>query len=320
MNEFHLFPPQASSAAHQIDWIYFALTALTFLICAIVFLPIVFFAIKYRRGSKADRSNPRVESLLIESGWTIVPLLIFIGLFGWGAVVYFDVERPPRDALQILVVGKQWMWKLQHAEGKQEIDELHIPLGRTVALTMTSQDVIHSFFVPAFRVKQDVVPGKYTSEWFKSTEPGEYHIFCSQYCGTQHSAMVGRVVVMEPADYERWLNIGQPSESIARTGERLFRERGCSGCHSVNSKFHAPLLEGLYGKSAPLETGEIATVDDRYLRDSILLPGKEIAKGYQNIMPSYAGQLGEEEIMQLIAYLKSVGIKIRQTNPNDQRD
>jgi len=316
MNEFHLFPPQASSAAYQIDWIYFALTALTFLICAIVFLPIVFFAIKYRRGSKADRSNPRVESLLIESGWTIVPLLIFIGLFGWGAVVYFDVERPPRDALQILVVGKQWMWKLQHAEGKQEIDELHIPLGRTVALTMTSQDVIHSFFVPAFRVKQDVVPGKYTSEWFKSTEPGEYHIFCSQYCGTQHSAMVGRVVVMEPADYERWLNIGQPSESIARTGERLFRERGCSGCHSVNSKFHAPLLEGLYGKSAPLETGEIATVDDRYLRDSILLPGKEIAKGYQNIMPSYAGQLGEEEIMQLIAYLKSIG---NQNPPNESK-
>jgi cytochrome c oxidase subunit II len=314
MDKFRLFPPEASTSAHQIDWIYFALVALTFLICAIVFVPIIVFAIKYRRGSKADRSNPRVESVFIESGWTIVPLLIFIGLFSWGAVVYFHVERPPRDALQVLVVGKQWMWRLQHAEGKQEINELHVPVGRAVALTMTSQDVIHSFFVPAFRLHQDVVPGKYTSEWFKPTLTGEYHIFCSQYCGTQHSAMIGRVVVMEPVDYERWLNTGAPMESIARAGERLFRERGCSGCHSVNSKFHAPLLEGIYGKSEPLENGEMATVDERYMRDSIFLPGKEIAKGYQNIMPSFAGTLSEEEIMQLIAYIKSIA---NQTPPNE---
>jgi len=314
MDKFHLFPPEASSTAQQVDWIYFALTALTLLTCAVVFLPIIFFAIKYRRGSKANRSNPRIESLLIESGWTIVPLLIFIGLFGWGAIVYFQIERPPRDALQVQVVGKQWMWKLQHAEGRSEINELHVPVGRAVSLTMTSQDVIHSFFVPAFRVKQDVVPGRYTSEWFKPTTPGEYHIFCSQYCGTQHSAMVGRVVVMEPADYERWLNTGRTAESIALTGERLFRERGCSGCHSVNSKFHAPLLEGVFGKSSPLEIGKIVPMDERYVRDSILLPGKEIAKGYQNIMPSYAGQLSEEEIMQLIAYLKSIGNQ----NPPDE--
>jgi cytochrome c oxidase subunit II len=203
MEKFHLFPPEASSTAQQVDWIYFALTALTFLICAIVFLPIIFFAIKYRTGSTADRSNPRVESILIESGWTIVPLVIFIGLFGWGAIVYFQIERPPRDALQVQVVGKQWMWKLQHAEGKSEINELHLPVGRAVTLTMTSQDVIHSFFVPAFRVKQDVVPGRYTSEWFKPSKPGEYHIFCAQYCGTHHSGMIGRVVVMEPIDYEQ---------------------------------------------------------------------------------------------------------------------
>ena len=314
MDKFHLFPPEASSTAQQVDWIYFALTALTLLTCAVVFLPIIFFAIKYRRGSKANRSNPRIESLWIESGWTIVPLLIFIGLFGWGAIVYFQIERPPRDALQVQVVGKQWMWKLQHAEGRREINELHVPVGRAVSLTMTSQDVIHSFFVPAFRVKQDVVPGRYTSEWFKPTEAGEYHIFCSLYCGTQHSAMIGRVVVMEPVDYERWLNTGRPAESIALTGERLFRERGCSGCHSVNSKFHAPLLEGVFGKSSPLENGEIVPMDERYVRDSILLPGKEIAKGYQNIMPSYAGQLSEEEIMQLIAYLKSIGNQ----NPPDE--
>ena len=307
MENFHLFPPEASSTAQQVDWIYFALTALTFLICAIVFLPIIFFAIKYRTGSTADRSNPRVESILIESGWTIVPLVIFIGLFGWGAIVYFQIERPPRDALQVQVVGKQWMWKLQHAEGKSEINELHLPVGRAVTLTMTSQDVIHSFFVPAFRVKQDVVPGRYTSEWFKPSKPGEYHIFCAQYCGTHHSGMIGRVVVMEPIDYEHWLSTGQSTESIVLAGERLFRERGCSGCHSLNSKFHAPLLDGVFGKPAPLEGGNIVTADERYMRDSILLPGKEIARGYQNIMPSYTGQLSEEEIMQLIAYLKSIG-------------
>ena len=314
MDQFHLFPPQASTSAQQVDWIFFALTAISVLFCAIVFLPIIFFAIKYRTGSTADRSNPRVESILIESGWTIVPLVIFIGLFGWGAIIYFQIERPPRDALQVQVVGKQWMWKLQHAEGKSEINELHVPVGRAVTLTMTSQDVIHSFFVPAFRVKQDVVPGRYTSEWFKPTRPGEYHIFCAQYCGTQHSGMIGRVVVMEPIDYEQWLSTGQSTESIALAGERLFRERGCSGCHSLNSKFHAPLLEGVFGKPAPLESGNIATADERYMRDSILLPGKEIAKGYQNIMPSYAGQLSEEEIMQLIAYLKSIGNQ----NPPDE--
>src|SRR5438270_2981404 len=246
MEKVHLFPPEASSTAQQVDWIYFALTALTFLICAIVFLPIIFFAIKYRPRSTGDRSNPRVESVLIESGWTIVPLVIFIGLFSWGAIVYFQIERPPRDALQVQVVGKQWMWKLQHAEGKREINELHVPLGRAVALTMTSQDVIHSFFVPAFRVKQDVVPGKYTSEWFKATHLGEYHIFCSQYCGTEHSGMIGRVVVMEPVAYQRWLTAGEAVESIVATGRQLFLDRGCSGCHAMNSRFHAPMLEGLF--------------------------------------------------------------------------
>lgn len=320
MEQFHLFPPQASTIAQQIDWIFFALTAITFFFCAVVFLPILYFAVKYRRGSKADRSNPRSESLLLESGWTIVPLVISIGLFGWGAITYFHLERPPDDALQVQVVAKQWMWKLQHAEGKREVGELHVPLGRAIALTMTSQDVIHSFFVPAFRVKQDVVPGKYTAAWFKPTKSGEYHLFCSQYCGTHHSAMIGRVMVMEPVDYERWLNVGAPAETIARAGERLFRDRGCSGCHGANSKFHAPPLENLYGKPRPLTTGQMIAVDERYLRDSILLPGKEIAAGYENIMPSYAGQLSEEEIMQLIAYLKSLGSETPPNEPNEKRD
>jgi cytochrome c oxidase subunit 2 len=199
------------------------------------------------------------------------------------------------------------MWKIQHAEGKREINELHIPINQTIALTLTSQDVIHSFFVPAFRVKQDVVPGKYTSQWFKPTRVGEYHIFCSQYCGTQHAQMIGRVVVMQPQAYALWLKTGEQAESIVRAGERLFHDRGCSGCHSPNSQFHAPLLQGLYRKPVPLADGTMVTADDQYLRDSILQPGKQITAGYANIMPSFSGHLTEEEIMQLIAYVKAIG-------------
>ena len=182
-----------------------------------------------------------------------------------------------------------------------------MPVNRTVVLTMTSQDVIHSFFVPAFRVKQDVVPGRYTSEWFKAIKPGEYHLFCAEYCGTQHSGMIGRVVVMEPRAYEEWLQTGEQTESIVLAGQRLFHDRGCSGCHSPNSKFHVPLLEGLYRKPVPLADGTMVRADDQYLRDSILQPAKQITAGYDNIMPSFAGQLSEEEIMQLIAYVKAIG-------------
>jgi cytochrome c oxidase subunit 2 len=307
MDKFHLFPPQASTTAQQVDWLFFAVAGVMLFFCIVVFVPILFFAVKYRRGSRADRSNPTSRSIFLEAGWTLFPTLLGLGLFGWGAVVYFHMEQPPPDALEVQVVGKQWMWKLQHAEGKREIDELHVPVGRIVVLTLTSQDVIHSFFIPAFRVKQDAVPGRYTHEWFKATKPGEYHLFCSEYCGTDHSQMIGRVVVMAPLDYEQWLQSGPPTESLALSGERLFRDRGCSGCHGTNSSVHAPPLENLYGKPRPLSNGGMVTANDRYLRDAIVTPGKEIAAGYENVMPSYAGQLSEEEIMQLIAYLKSLG-------------
>jgi cytochrome c oxidase subunit II len=307
MDQFRLFPPQASTSSHEVDALFFALTLISLFFMVVIFLPIIFFSVKYRRGSSADRSNPRSSSLWIESGWTIGPIFLSLGLFAWGAIAYFRIERRPANAIEVQVVGKQWMWKLQHAEGKREINELHVPVNSTVAMTMTSQDVIHSFFVPAFRVKQDVVPGKYTGIWFKPTRTGEYHIFCAQYCGTQHSRMIGRVVVTEPAAYERWLKSGEPSESILVTGERLFHDRGCSGCHSPNSQFHAPLLQGLYRNPVPFADGTMAKADDQYLRDSILQPGKQITAGYQNIMPSFAGHLSEEEIMQLIAYLKYIG-------------
>jgi cytochrome c oxidase subunit 2 len=307
MNQFRLFPPQASTTAGEVDALYFVLIAISLFFIAVVFLPIVFFCFKYRRGSKADRSNPSSGNNLVEFGWTTLPMLMGLCLFAWGAIDYFRIERKPDNAIDVQVVGKQWMWKIQHAEGKREINELHIPVDRTVALTLTSQDVIHSFFVPAFRVKQDVVPGKYTSEWFKPTRVGEYHIFCSQYCGTQHAQMIGRVVVMQPQAYALWLKTGEQAESIVRAGERLFHDRGCSGCHSPNSQFHAPLLQGLYRKPVPLADGTMVTADDQYLRDSILQPGKQITAGYANIMPSFSGHLTEEEIMQLIAYVKAIG-------------
>jgi cytochrome c oxidase subunit 2 len=307
MDQFHLFPPQASTGAGQVDWLYFGLTAMMLFFCFVVFLPIIYFLIRYRRGSSADRSNPPFGNNLLESGWTLFPLVVSLGFFAWGAIVYYHIERPPRDALQVQVVGKQWMWKLQHAEGKREIDELHLPLGRAVTLTMTSQDVIHSFFVPAFRVKQDVVPGKYTTEWFRPTKLGEYHLFCAEYCGTDHSKMIGRVVVMEPADYQRWLTTGETGQSIAFEGRRLFREKGCSGCHEGNSIVHAPPLAGVFDKQVTLNSGEIVTADDQYIRDSILLPGKQISAGYDNVMPSFIGHISEAEIMQIIAYLKSIG-------------
>ncbi|HEX4667773.1 MAG TPA: cytochrome c oxidase subunit II [Chthoniobacterales bacterium] len=307
MGRFHLFPPEASAGAGQVDWLYFGLTAMMIFFCVVVFLPIIYFSVRYRRGARVDRSQPSSGSNLLESGWTLFPLVVSLGFFTWGAVVYYHLERPPRDSLEVQVVAKQWMWKLQHAEGKKEINELHVPLGRAVTLTMTSQDVIHSFFVPAFRVKQDVVPGKYTTEWFRPTRLGEYHLFCAEYCGTNHSRMVGRVEVMEPADYERWLTTGDVGQSLASVGRRLFREKGCSGCHEGSAVVHAPPLAGVYGKQVPLNSGEVVTADDQYIRDSILLPAKQISAGYDNVMPSFTGHISEAEIMQIIAYLKSIG-------------
>ena len=246
-----------------------------------------------------------------EVTWTIIPFLIGLGIFAWSAEVFFHIQTPPANAMRVAVVGKQWMWKLQHEEGNREIDELHVPLGRPVMLTMTSQDVIHDFFIPAFRVKEDVVPGRYTTEWFVPTKLGRYHIFCAQYCGTSHASMVGWVDVMEPADYEKWLVTTGQGVSMIAEGERIFNQAGCSGCHGASSKIHAPRLEGVYGHPVPLDGGQVVMADDKYIRDSIMLPASQIVAGYQNIMPSFAGHLSEEEVMELIAYIKSLSDKQR---------
>lgn len=310
-----IFPDQASTMATQVDHLYFFLTAFSVLICAIVFLPLIFFSFRYRRGHRANRSPLRISTMKLEVTWTVIPLLIAMGMFAWGARVYFDIQVLPQDAMQINVIGKQWMWKLQHPEGNREINELHVPVGRNVKLVMGSEDVIHSFFIPEFRVKQDVVPGRFTTVWFKATRVGEFHIFCSQYCGKDHSRMIGTVQVMAPNDFQAWLHNSATGDTLAQSGARLFRELGCSGCHVGNGTVRAPRIEGLYGKLVPLQTGEIVTADDSYIRDSILLPNSQVAAGYAPVMPTFQNRITEEELFQLIAYIKSIGDK----QPEEQK-
>jgi cytochrome c oxidase subunit 2 len=247
--------------------------------------------------------------MTIEVTWITIPLLLMMALFGWAADLYFREQRVPPGAMEINAIGKQWMWKVQHPEGNREINQLHVPMGRTIRVTLASQDVIHSFFLPAFRIKRDVIPGYYTTEWFRPTRVGTYHLFCAEYCGTQHSGMIGRVVVMTPEDYEQWLASGRPDTTLAQSGEKRFRELGCSGCHMGSSIVRAPPLEGLYGKPVPLQDGKIVTADEAYIRDSILLPNSQITVGYQPVMPTYQGRVTEEELLELIAYVKSLGRK-----------
>ena len=304
-----IFPSQASNMAPKVDNIYFALLALCGTVAILIFLVAAFFCIRYRRGTKVDRTPLKGSPIPLEITWTAIPLFIFIGIFFWAAEVFFGMSRPPADATEIYVVGKQWMWKIQHPDGRREINELHLPVGQPVKLIMTSQDVIHDFFVPGFRTKQDVVPGRYTTEWFTPTQPGRYHIFCSQYCGTNHALMVGTVYVQEPAEQARWLAQQPAPDSLVSIGERAFHTRGCSGCHAPNAAIRAPLLDGIYGKQVPLSDSTLVTANEQYLRDSILLPNKQISAGYQPIMPTFQGQISEEELNAIIAYLKSLGEK-----------
>ncbi len=302
-----IFPAQASNFAPQVDSLYLALLMLCGAVAFLIFVVAAFFCIRYRRGSKADRTPPKGTPTRIEITWTVIPLLIFLGLFFWSANVFFAMSRPPANATEIYVVGKQWMWKIQHPDGRREINQLHLPIGQPVKLIMTSQDVIHDFFIPGFRNKQDVVPGRYTTEWFTPTKTGQYHLFCAQYCGTDHSKMVGTIYVMEPAEHAKWLAEQPAPDSLVAAGERAYRTRGCSGCHAPNAVIRAPLLDGIFGKQIPLADSTLVKADDQYLRDSILLPNKQLSAGYEAIMPTFQGQIDEEELSAIIAYLKSLG-------------
>jgi cytochrome c oxidase subunit 2 len=276
---------------------------------------IVWFSVRYREGAHADRHAPPSHANGLEAIWTLAPLLLFIGIFAWAAHDYAAERRVPVDALPVYVVAKQWMWRLQHGNGRQEINELHVPVDQPVVLVLASQDVIHSFFVPAFRLKQDVVPGRYTRLWFTATRLGDYRILCSEYCGSEHSSMLGHVIVMRQADYARWLHSGPApvdATTPAQLGQALYARFACASCHAADSSVHAPPLEGLYGHQVTLADGRLVTADDDYLRESILTPKRRIVQGQAALMPSYAGQMNEDELQSLVAYLRALG-----SNPKD---
>lgn len=326
MNDgFTIFPKQASTFAPDYDLLYYFLTAVTVFFTGLIFVLIAYFCVKYRRKVN-DEPTPTFESTRLEIFYTIVPFVIVMVIFFWGTRLYFNVFTDFRDPLNIHVIGKQWMWKVQHMEGRREINELHVPTGRRIQLTMGSQDVIHSFFIPAFRVKQDVVPGRYTVLTFEATEPGTYHLFCAEYCGAQHSGMVGTVTVMKPEDYEAWLTgTVLDDETPVAAGARLFNSLGCLTCHGVQ----APTMAGLFGREQevvlPNGRTERITVDEQYIRESIEYSTAKIVKGYQPIMPSFRNQVTEDQLSSLVAYIRSLedakqgqaGDEIPQTQPLD---
>src|SRR5713101_5909604 len=302
-----LVPEQASATAAHLDHLTLYLLVVAAIFSTLIFALIFFFAIKYRRRSNHERPVEVHGALTLEIIWTVVPFLLMMVMFSWGASIFFEMSRPPDDAMNVYVVGKQWMWKTQHLEGQREINELHVPLGRPVRLTMTSEDVIHSFFMPAFRVKFDVLPGRYTTAWFNPTKPGKYHLFCAEYCGTLHSGMIGWIYVMEPAEYERWLAGGAGGESLASSGQKLFEYLACANCHRTDKPGRCPNLIGLFGSKVQLTTRQTVSADEAYIRESILNPSAKIVAGYQNIMPSFQGQVTEEDLLQLIEYIKALG-------------
>jgi cytochrome c oxidase subunit 2 len=301
MDEFRLFPEQASTLSHQTDALFLFILSVSAFFSLLIAALIVLFAIKYRR-SAGLAAHHEPQAMWLEIAWTAIPLGISMVMFGWGSKVYFNAHRPPSDAMDIHVVGKQWMWKVQHPQGRREINELHVPLGRSIRLIMISQDVIHDLYIPAFRVKQDVLPGRYTTEWFNATKAGEYHLFCAQFCGNAHAEMIGRVVVMEPSQYNDWLRGAGREETVLQAGERLYREFGCNTCHGVK----APTLAGLYGSQVKLQNGSTVAADESYLRESILYPSARVVAGYPTIMPTYKGQMSEDQLLQIIAYIKSL--------------
>ncbi|HKV03932.1 MAG TPA: cytochrome c oxidase subunit II [Candidatus Acidoferrales bacterium] len=304
-------PPSASSIAEGVDELYYVLSGITAFFAVLIFSIIFYFMIKYRRRSNDEVPVATHAPMVLELTWTIIPSLICVVLFVWASSLYVRNSRPPAASNEIFVIGKQWMWHIQHPEGPREIDELHVPVGVPVKLTMTSQDVIHDFYIPAFRVKKDVVPGRYSSIWFEPTETGTFHLFCAQYCGTNHSEMIGWVYVMTPTDYAAWLAGGEKTESMAQQGARLFSQFGCVNCHAAEGGGRGPSLAGLYGKPEKIQSGETRVVDESLIRQAILVPSSVQMPNYQSIMPTYQGQLDEEQMLKLIAYVKSLGSEER---------
>jgi cytochrome c oxidase subunit II len=304
-----IFPEQASAIAPDVDHLALFLLVVACFFTVLIFGSIFYFAIRYRRRSERELPHPPQAAMALEILWSVIPFGLTMVMFSWGASLYFKESRPPDNALPIYVVGKQWMWKLQHLGGQREINELHIPVNRAVRLIMASEDVIHSFFVPAFRTKQDVVPGKYSTLWFTATKPGKYHLFCAEYCGNRHSGMIGWIYVMEPREYENWLSGRPPAATLSEGGEKLFHDLACANCHKADGTGRCPSLVGLFGKTVLLTGGNKVVADEAYIRESILQPAAKIVAGYQPVMPTFQGLVNEDGVLQLVEYVKSLGEK-----------
>ncbi len=299
-------PEQASSVAPEVDALYLFLVGISIFFGVLIAALVVGFAVRYRRRSE-DEKTPHIHgSALLEIAWSAIPLAIVMAVFFWSAKIYFDINRAPQNPMEVYVVGKRWMWKLQHLTGQREINQLHVPVGVPVKLTLTSEDVIHSFFVPAFRIKKDAIPGRYTSLSFTATKPGRYHLFCAEYCGTQHSGMIGEIVVLEPHEFQEWLAGGAAATSPAAAGEKLFKDLACITCHKGDSAARGPALAGVFGSEVRLADGSVVKADESYLRESIVNPTARVVAGFQPIMPTFQGVVSEEQLMQLVAYIQTL--------------
>ena len=310
---FELFPEAASSIAGHVDALYAYMVLISAFFSLLIAFLVVFFAVKYRRRNDeipAARDEHSIGGMILEIVWSVIPLGLSLVMFAWGASIFFTESKPPADAMTIYVTGKQWMWKIQHNEGAREINQLHVPVNRDIRLTLTSEDVIHDFYVPAFRTKTDVLPGKYTTEWFRPTKVGAYHIFCAEYCGTKHSGMIGTVYVMNENDYNTWLAEGSGEGSMAEQGQSLFNQLGCATCHAsaINKQNgRCPNLNGVFGTTVELKDGSTVRADESYIRESVLYPQSKIVAGYDDIMPTFKGLITEDGMVKLVEYVKSLG-------------
>ena len=303
-----IFPEQASSFAWQVDYLYFYLILVSVVFSIPIVLGVFYFIVRYRERERYATPDPIHGSVVLETVWSIIPFIVSMSIFLGGAIVYYNQYRIPTNAdMEVYVVGKQWMWKVQHETGQREINELHVPVGRTVKLTMTTEDVLHDFDIPAFRTKSDVVPGRYTYLWFQPTKPGKYHLFCAEYCGLNHSGMGGYVYVMEQKDFDNWLSGNTGGGTPVEQGKDLFENKlGCASCHAGGPQQRGAKLEGIYGKEVKLVGGQTVVADDNYIRNSILNPSSQVVEGFQPIMPTFKGQVTEEQLTALVAYIKSL--------------
>jgi cytochrome c oxidase subunit 2 len=300
-------PPSASTLSDKVDALYFYLVGVTIFFTLLIWGVLSFFVIKYRRRNPYEIPRPVAGSIKLETMWSVIPLIIAMTMFGWGAQVFFQQWRPPANAVEIYVVGKQWMWKIQHTTGQREINELHVPVGRKIKLIMTTEDVIHDFFIPAFRMKADVVPGRYTTLWFEATKPGTYHLFCAEYCGMNHSGMIGSVVALEPTEFDVWLSGSSSQQSPAVAGQQIYETLGCASCHGPTGEGgRGPALAGVFGKQVVLNNGQSVVADEAYIRESIVNPQAKLVTGFAPIMPPFQGQVSEEQLLQILAFIKSL--------------